>query len=320
MIGPVSAHVLASVGGSFGVPLVSGLVNGCLWGLLAIGIVLVYKANGIFNFAQGEFGSMAALIAVSAVDGLGPFPKLPMPVAMVLGLVAGTLVGMATERLVIRPLFRAPRATLLVATAGVALFLASVQAVCTGTDLSHVFPTLGGTHRFSLFGSISSPDAYVYSWTQITRVLVLVAVAVLAAVFFRTRYGVGILAVSQDPVAANTVGINVGRISLLTWGLAGLLGAAAGLVDVPGGPYQPGLVSGVLTGVGPLVFAFIGAVLGGMTSLPGAFVGSLALGVIDSFGGRYMPASVPGGDALVIFGVLLVVLLFRPSGLLGRET
>ncbi|HET6809796.1 MAG TPA: branched-chain amino acid ABC transporter permease [Acidimicrobiales bacterium] len=312
--------VMASVGGSIGVPIANGLVNGCLWGLLAIGIVLIYKANGIFNFAQGEFGSMAALIAVSAVDGLGPFPKLPLPVAMVLGLIAGTACGLLTERLVIRPLFRAPRATLLVATAGVALFFASIQALCTGTDLSHVFPALGGHSRFALFGSVNSPDAYVFGWTQITRVLVLVAVAALAVVFFRTRYGLGILAVSQDPVAANTVGINVNRISMLTWSLAGLLGAAAGLIDVPGGPYQPGLVSGILTGVGPLVFAFIGAVLGGMTSLPGAFVGSLALGLIDSFGGRYMPTSVPGGDALVIFGTLLVVLLFRPTGLLGRET
>lgn len=312
--------VVASVGGSIGVPIANGLVNGCLWGLLAIGIVLVYKANGIFNFAQGEFGSMAALIAVSGVDGMGPFPKMPMVVAMLLGLVAGTGCGILTERLVIRPLFRAPRATLLVATAGVALFFASLQALLTGTDLSHVFPPLGGAHHFVLFGTLSSPNAYIYGWTQITRVLVLVAVAILAVVFFRTRYGLGILAVSQDPVAANTVGINVGRISMLTWGLAGLLGATAGLIDVPGGPYQPALVSGILTGVGPLVFAFIGAVLGGMTSLPGAFAGSLALGLIDSFAGRYMPASVPGGEALVIFGVLLVVLLFRPTGLLGRET
>lgn len=312
--------VLGSLGGSIGVPLATGLVNGCLWGLLAIGIVLVYKANGIFNFAQGEFGSMAALIAVSAVDGLGPFPKLAVPIAMVLGLIAGTLTGLATERLVIRPLFHAPRATLLVATAGTALFLVSLQAVFTGTDLSHVFPSLGGNHRFSLFGSLSSPNAYVFSWTEVSRVLVLVAVAIAAVVFFRTRYGVAILAVSQDPTAASTVGISVSRISLLTWGLAGFLGAAAGLIDVPGGPYQPGLVSGILTGVGPLVFAFIGAVLGGMTSLPGAFVGALALGVIDAFGGRYMPASVPGGGALVIFGVLLVVLLFRPTGLLGSET
>src|SRR5581483_443676 len=132
MTGPV----LASFGGSVGVPMANGLVNGCLWGLLAIGIVLIYKANGIFNFAQGEFGSMAALIAVSAVDGLGPFPKLPLAVAMVLGLVAGTGCGLLTERLVIRPLFRAPRATLLVATAGAALFFASMQALFTGTDLS----------------------------------------------------------------------------------------------------------------------------------------------------------------------------------------
>jgi len=312
--------VLASFGGSVGVPMANGLVNGCLWGLLAIGIVLVYKANGIFNFAQGEFGSMAALIAVAAVDGLGPFPKMPMPIAMILGLLAGVLCGVATERLVVRPLFRSPRATLLVATAGVALFLASLQALFTGTDLSHVFPAIGGSHHFALFGSLSNPDAYIFGWTQISRVLVLLAVAIGAVVFFRTRYGLGILAVSQDPVAANTVGINVKRISMLTWGLAGLLGAAAGLIDVPGGPYQPGLVSGILTGVGPLVFAFIGAVLGGMTSLPGAFVGSLALGLIDSFAGRYMPASVPGGEALVVFGVLLLVLLFRPTGLLGRET
>lgn len=311
--------VAATFGGNVGVPLAIGIVNGCLWGLLAIGIVLVYKGNRIFNFAQGEFGSIAALVAVAAIDGMGPFPRLPMPVAMVLGLIAGVLIGVITERLVVRPLFRAPRATLLVATAGVALFLASLQALFTGTDLSHVFPAIGGARHYSLFGSITSPNAYVFGWTQIARVVALVAVAVLAVVFFRTRYGAAVLAVSQDPVAASTVGIDIGRISLVTWGLAGFLGAVAGLVDVPGGPFQPGLVSGILTGVGPLVYAFIAAVLGGMTSLPGAFAGGIGLGLIDAFGGRYMPPSVPGGDALVVFGVLLAVLLLRPTGLLGQE-
>jgi branched-chain amino acid transport system permease protein len=313
-------HPLAfTFAGDVGSPLASGIVFGCVYGLVALGIVLIYKSNRIFNFAQAEFGSVAAFVSVAFMQGIGPFPKLPAALAVVGGLLAGTLTGLLAERLLVRPLFDAPRATLLVATAGLTLFLISAEAVLLGIQNQKVYPPVGGQSQYSLFGSLQSLNSYKYGWTEITIVLTLAATALLAVLFFRTRYGRAILAVSQDAVAARLVGIDVGRISMLTWGIAGLLGAAAGIVYAPEkGALTPGFMTGI-TEFGPLVFGLIAAVIGGMTSLPGAFVGGLVIGVIGSFAGQYMPASVPGGEQIVLAALLLVVLLVRPSGLLGRE-
>ena len=313
----MTAHLLlGSVGGSVGTPLVSGIVNGAVYGLVALGIVLLYKASRIFNFAQAEFGTAAAMVTVSMLQGLGPFPKLPAPIAVLGGLATGALLGYLTELLVVRRLFRAPRATVLVATAGVALFLISLEAVLLGVSTPHVFPRVGGPSHFALFGSLTSNDSYKFGWTEVTMVAALAVVAGVSALFFRTRWGMAILAVSQEPTAAGVVGINVRSIAALTWVLAGLLGAVAGIVNAP---FTGALTPGFMTLNGPLINGFIGAILGGITSFPGAFVGGLLVGVVSSFAGQYMPASVPGGATVVVAALLLVTLLVRPTGLLGQE-
>ncbi len=312
--------LVASIGGTVGVPLVSGIVTGCVYGLVALGIVLVYRSNRIFNFAQAEFGSVAAFVALAFLDGLGPFPKVPYALADMLGIMAGVGVGLLTERLVVRPLFRASRATLLVATAGTALFLVSAQAVILGVQVIHVFrPPLSQTN-YGLFGPVGGAHSYTYGWTQIELVIGVVVLALAGVWFLRTRYGHAVVAVSQDPTAASIVGISVGRISSLTWGIAGLLGGVAGVLYAPvKGALTPGFMTGIGE-VGPLVFGLVAAVIGGMTSLPGAFLGGLAVGIIGSFAGTYMPTSVPGGEQVVLAFVLIVVLLVRPTGILGRET
>ncbi|HVT22652.1 MAG TPA: branched-chain amino acid ABC transporter permease [Mycobacteriales bacterium] len=313
-------HVLASGGVAVPVQLATGVVVGCGYGLFALGIVLVYKASRIFNFAQCEIGAFGAFITVCSVRGLGFFPAWPLPAAIVLGLCAGTVMGLAAERVVVRPLLGAPRATLLVATAGLALALASLEALIFGADASHVLPNIGGPSKFALFGSREDASSYLYGWTQIATVLALVGAALAAVVFFRTRYGAAVLAVSQDPMAASIVGIKVSRISALVWGIAGFLGAVAAIVTLAGHAFIPGSQSGFYSGTGPLILAFTAAALGGMTSLPGAFAGGLALGIIEQVAANYMPSSVPGGTAIVVFGVLLAVLLVKPAGLLGKST
>jgi len=312
--------VLASLGGAVGVPLVRGVVSGCVYGLVATGLVLIYKSNGIFNFAQAEFGSVAGFVSLAFLKGLGGFPRVPYPVAIVLGLVAGALVGLVTERLVIHPLFSAPRATLLVATAGTALFLISAQALILGVQVIHVFPPVAADTHFSAFGPVGGPHAYTFGWTEIDILVAVALLVALGAAFFRTRYGKAILAISQDSTAASIVGIDVNKMSALTWTIAGLLGGVAGVIYAPAkGALTPGYMTGIGE-VGPLVFGFIAAVLGGMTSLPGAFVGGVLVGIIGSFAGAHIPTSVPGGEQIVVAGVLLVVLLVRPTGLLGKET
>ncbi|HZT67440.1 MAG TPA: branched-chain amino acid ABC transporter permease [Acidimicrobiales bacterium] len=313
----MSAHlVLASVGSTVGTPLVGGIVNGAVYGLVALGIVLLYKAGRIFNFAQAEFGTASAFVTVAFLQGIGPFPKVPAPLAVVAGLITGGLLGFLSERLIITRLFRAPRATVLVATAGIALFLISLEAVLLGVSTPHVFPRVGGQSHFALFGTLQSNDSYKFGYTEITMVATLLVVAGLAALFFRTRYGMAILAVSQEPTAAGVVGINVRSISALTWVLAGVLGAVAGIVNAP---FTGALTPGFMTLNGPLINGFIGAILGGITSFPGAFVGGLLVGVVSSYAGQYMPAAVPGGATVVVAALLLFTLLVRPTGLLGQE-
>jgi branched-chain amino acid transport system permease protein len=316
-------YAALSFGGDVGTPFMSGLVSGSIYGLVALGIVLIYKSNRIFNFAQTEFGSVGGIIALAFVLGLGPFPKFPYLLAAALGVIAATLTGLATERLVIRPLFDAPRATLLVATAGVALFCIGMELILLGTGTLHVLPRPGGPPKWSLFGSVSNPNSYIYGWAEVDAVVAFVALAIAATVFFRTRYGLAILAVSQEPTAAGVVGIDVRRISSLTWGIAGFLGGVAGVLYAPlTGATAPAFFTDPYA-AGPLIYGFIAAVIGGTTSLPGAMVGGLIVGEINAFAGVYVPKaapSLPGSGVLTLMAILLFVLLVRPVGLLGRET
>lgn len=312
--------MVATIGAKVGVPLASGVVTGCVYGLVALGIVLVYRSNRIFNFAQAEFGSVAAFVSLTFLNGLGPFPKLPYPIALLFGLAAGAGVGLLTERLVIRPLFRASRATLVVATAGTALFLISAQAVILGVQNIHVFRPVAPKTNFALFGPVGGAHSYTFGFTEIDIVIGIVVLAVVGAWFFRSRWGHAVLAVSEDPTAASTVGISTSRISALTWMIAGLVGAVAGELYAPvKGALTPGFMTGIGE-VGPLVFGLVAAVIGGMTSLPGAFLGGVIVGIVGSFAGTYIPTSVPGGEQLTLAVVLILVLLVRPTGILGTET
>lgn len=288
-------------------PLVSGAIQGALYGLLGLGLVLLYKGNRIFNFAQGEFGTVAALLAYAFTVGVG-VPKLPYVVAVLIGLTGGTLMGLATERLVARPLFSQPKVTIVVATAGVALLAVSIELLFTGPNPYTARPAING----NLFTSGNLQVTY----QQVLIVGVLAVLALASALFFsKSRTGIAILAVSQEPTATSLVGISVNRISALTWGMAGFLGAVAGILLAPTTLFGPGFMTGVA-----LIPAFTAAVFGGITSLPGAFVGGVVIGIVEQFGSKWIPTSlVPGGNRIFVFLTLLIVLLVKPSGLLGKE-
>lgn len=291
-------------------PAIAGAVQGAVYGLLGLGLVLLYKSNKVFNFAQAEFGTSAAFATLFADTGKGPLPDMPLPVAVLFGLLVGTLVGLITERLVVRPLFSAPKVTLVVATAGVTLLLIAVQGFVGGAS-PLPFPVL-------VKGDLFDTGTIRITNQQLIIVLVLAALAAASALFFsRTRTGTAIIAVSQEPTATSLVGISVKRTSALTWGLAGLLGAIAGILLTG----SIGFVSpGSLTGLA-LIAAFTAAVFGGITSLPGAFLGGVVIGVIEALAQANIPKeNLPGSGRVVLFVALLAVLLFRPKGLLGKET
>jgi branched-chain amino acid transport system permease protein len=300
-------------------PIIAGISNGATYGLLGLGLVLLYKSNRIFNFAQGEFATIAAIVAYVFDHGTGWVPKVPYFVAIGFGVVAAMLVAMLTERLVIRPLFNRPRVVLVVATVGVALFLIGVEGLLPYPQTASL-RTISDALKVRPY--VTQIDKVAVLDQDLAKLIALAVLALAAFLFFRyTATGTAILAVSQDATAARVVGISVERISITTWGIAGLLGGVAGvLLAAPPGSVTPGSITGLT-----LTVAFSAAVLGGMTSLPGAFVGGLLIGLIEAFANAdqsFVPGlnSLPTAQAEVAVAVvLLLVLLVRPRGLLGQE-
>ena len=308
--------------GSVAKPFLFGLANGAGFGLVAVGLVLIYKSSRVFNFAAGEFATLGAFGLYLGVHGF----HLPYPLAMVLGVLTGTVAGLVSERLVVRPLADRPKVTILVATAAVAILLIPLELILGGTKTFQVLPafrsgvTVAGTKilgpiGITLFDTGISPQ-------QLLVALVLGIFGVVLAWFFaRTDLGLATLASSQEPTATRLMGIRLNRISMLTWGTAGFLGGLAGVL-------LPAITESFAAGYGTtnvLIPAFAAAVLGGMTSVPGAFLGGIGVGLIQAFAQfdlTKIPGTttdLPGSDSLALLVVLIAVLLIRPAGLLGKE-
>jgi branched-chain amino acid transport system permease protein len=284
-------------------PAVFGIASGAAIGLVAIGLVLIYKSSRVFNFAAGEFVTLGAF-------GLYVGDRqwnLPYPLAMLVGVLAGLVAALLVERLVVRPLANRPRVTILVATAAVATVLIPLELMIGGVKPFPASPAISGL-------GVKVLDVY-FSPQRALIVLALVLSGLGLAYFFgRTDLGLATLASSQEPTASRLVGIKLNRISMLTWGAAGLMGGLAGVLLTP-------LTSSFAAGYGTtgvLISAFTAAVLGGMTSIPGAFLGGILVGLVQTFA-QFDLNSVSGSPDLAILIVLVGVLLVRPTGLLGKE-
>jgi branched-chain amino acid transport system permease protein len=306
---------------------VVGLVNGAVFGLVALGLVIVYKGTRVFNFAQAEFGTIGAYLLFLMIDKL----HWNYAAGVVAALALTVLLGLILERVFVRPLINAPRVTLLVGTIAMALLAIGMEILIFRIEPQNLKPAIapiggnGQPRGIHLYGSIVSPQ-------YLLIVGALIALAVVLAYFFsRTDLGLAVLATSQDSFATRVAGIGVERMSMFIWGSAAFLGAIAGILFVP----TIGLlVPGVMTS-NVLIPAFAGAVLGGMTSLPGAFIGGTVIGLVQALaawaGGHYtfgvdaagspkiLASIVPGIEQVTVLVVLLIVLLARPQGLLGRE-
>ena len=286
--------------------LVIGLINGAMYGLVALGLVLIYKSSGIFNFAQGEFGTVAIYVMWLLLER-----NVPYAIAVIVALATAVVTGLATERLIIRRLYASPRVILLVATAGVALFFIGLEFWIGGPLLRTVSPALGRTDRLSIFGVLISDQ-------RMLLVLVLVGFGVGLAYFFsRTSIGLALLGAAQEPVATELAGISTRQLAALTWGMAALLGGLAGVLNAPiSGTFGPGFMT-----LSVLLPAFTAAILGGMNSLPGAFIGGAIVGVAESVALKSSAfASIPSPDTFIVFLILLAVLITRPQGLLGKAS
>lgn len=280
---------------------VNGVIVGAGYALVALGIVLIYKATKHFNFAQGEFGTVATFVAWLMLER-----GMPWIVAGAIAILVGILMGLAVERLVIRPLSGSPQVTVLVATAGVALLSIALQIIIGEAKLRGIQPMVSG-QGFTIAGASVRPQ-------DLMIILGLGVTAVALYFFFRSPIGTALLATSQEAFAARICGIDTKQMSMLVWGLAALFGALAGLLFAPVDAFTPGFMT-----QRRLIPGFTAAVFGGITSLPGAVIGGLAVGLIESVFGNALSGIVEGAGELGVFLTLLLVLFVRPQGLLGKE-
>jgi branched-chain amino acid transport system permease protein len=289
------------------IALTAGVLRGAVYALVALGIVLVFRGSGVFNFAQAEFGTTGLFAAYWALTVQG----WSYPVSFAFGMAVAIALGLLTERLVIHPLRDSSRVTLLVGTAGVALAAIGLQFWLFNETLVMSMPKIHD-------GYFTTPWGAIVTMQELITLGVLAVVAALLALFFRSPSGLAIQAAQQERVASELVGISVRRVSMLTWGIAAALGGLAGILAGPYLTFSAGFLS--FGAVGSLLPGFMAAVLAGMRSMPGAVAGGLLVGAIEQLSSLEVFAeSIPGAGAMILFVFLLVVLLVRPQGIfVGR--
>ncbi|MFM8303722.1 MAG: ABC transporter permease subunit [Actinomycetota bacterium] len=277
----------------------NGIVRGMVYGLVAIGIVLIFRASGVINFAQGQFGALAATTLSILAVNVG----LPLWLTIPAALLCGALLGMLTELLVVRRLFTKPRLLLFVATIGVSQVILLVQLRLPTVRYNLPFPTpISGrwdvNRNFSIRGE---------------HLVVLIAVPIIVVVFTflmqRTRFGLAVRSAADNPSGASLSGVRVKAVSTQVWMIAGLFAAISAIIAAP---VLGQRTTDIGEALGPdlLLRGLAAALVGGMVSFPLAMVGGIAIGVIEVLVISNTPGS-PGTNTLVMFVLLVVLVLFR---------
>jgi len=283
---------------------VVGLIAGGIYGLFAVGTVLVYRGSRVLNFAQGEIGMMSLFLAWYLVTERG----LPWIVGAVAALAVAAAVGWGFERLVVRRMVAAPRVAVSVATVGLGLLILATELRLNGENPRSLAGPISG-RGWEIAGVIVSP-------TQILALVVTLAVGVgFATLLRRTDFGLGVLAAAQDANMARLVGVPLGRVSGFVWAAGAAVTTLGALLIAPTvQAFAPGAFGRLF------LFGLAAAIIGGLTSLPGAFVGGVVVGLFEAGAGRvFAEATFPGLETLSIFVLMLLSLLFRPEGLLARS-
>ena len=280
--------------------LISGISQGCIYGLIALGFVLIYKATETVSFAQGELMMLGAFCGLALMTVLG----FPFWLAVPATIVAIGLFGMVLERLVIRPILGQPMFSIVMLTIGVGYVLRGLVTMIPGIGTeTHILPVPYKDMPLRMGELVISAEQVVIIGA--TAVLCLL----LFALFRYSKLGVAMQASSQNQLAAYYMGIPVQRLNGLVWGLAAAVAAAAGLLLAP--------ITFVHANMGFIgLKAFPAAVVGGFSSLPGAIVGGLVIGVVESISGFYLPE---GFKDTAPYIVVLFMLMVRPNGIFGER-
>jgi branched-chain amino acid transport system permease protein len=279
----------------------SGIASGGIYASLALALVLIYNAMGLVNFAQGEMAMIATFLAFALIEhGVSYWIALPLTIAIAF------VGGVVIQRVVIRPVERAPILTLVIVTLGLATLINGTAGFLFGY-VYRPFPSPFSVHTISILGAVASyQDLGVIAVSALVLVLMYVLLQ-------RTTLGLALRAAAHHPEASRLLGVRVSWMLALGWGLASAVGAVSGIMVAPVLLLQPNMMQSVI------IYAFAAAVLGGIESPLGAVVGGLIVGVTVNLAGAYVPGV--GGDLqlAVAFAIIIGALVLKPNGLFGRS-
>lgn len=279
--------------------IISGITVGSIYALVGLGFTIIYNASDVVNFAQGEFVMIGGISSAFFVA-----TGIPIILAILLSLLLTILVGLALNQFAIKPAKGASVVTTIIITIGASIFLRGVALLIWGKDF-YSLPAFSGENPIHIGSATILP--------QNLWVIGVAAILVVAVLWFfnHTLLGKAVLACSCNRTAAQLVGINIGVMLLLSYGLSAMLGALAGVLIVPVTftSYDAGVMLGLK--------GFSAAILGGIGNPLGAVIGGILLGLLESFGAGFISSGYK--DALA-FAIILLVLFIRPSGLMGKTT
>ncbi|MEI7769057.1 MAG: branched-chain amino acid ABC transporter permease [Chloroflexales bacterium] len=279
----------------------SGIANGAIFSLVALGFVLIYKSSDVINFAQGELLMIGAYLTYMMVQQFGLF--WPIGVMIAVALSAG--VGVLIEQLVLRPLIGESAISVIMVTIGLSSLLRAIVGAIWGVTPLPA-PQFLPRDPVRILGASVGIDKLV------AIALALVLFGLLTLFFRRSNEGIAMRAVADDQQAALSIGISIKRVWAVAWAIAAVTAAVGGilLISIFGG------VSGTIGRVGLLVFPVV--ILGGLDSIPGAIIGGLIIGLLQAFAGGYLPPDLGLGE-VAPYVVLILILLIRPYGLFGQK-
>lgn len=288
--------------GTFIQLVVDGLATGSVYAALALAIVLVNQATGLINFAQGGLAVLSAYLAYAFLQ-LG----LPLVLAILAAVVLSFFIGALVERFLVRRFERGDPDTAVVVTIGLLTLVTGIAAIIwTYNNLS--FPSLFPLTSVEILGAVVSVRSLA------TTVSIVVIMVVLQVLFLRTKLGLALRAVADNPDSAALSGLPVGRLLMVGWGLAATLGAIAGILVAPQLTLTPGMLDTAL------VYALAAVILGGLTSPIGVVIAAWIIGVLENLAAVYIDFIGFDLKVAVPFILIFVVLIVRPQGLFGRKT